>query len=98
MTKRRSSTNGDKFTTKTLDTYKRARAIFDAEGETEEFQKLQGELNVMLDRTAPWLTDIFDTVDCGPPVWLVERGGEQLERWRDAETVLAVLEDATEDA
>jgi hypothetical protein len=95
MTKRRPPSKDGKFTPKVIDVYKRARAIFDAEGETEDFQKLQGELNGLLDRTAPWLTDIFDTAGFEPPDWLAKLGGEQFERWQDAETVLAALEKAT---
>jgi hypothetical protein len=95
MTKRRPSFTDGKVSPKIISVYKQARAIFDADGETEQFKTLQSELNVLLNRTAPWLTDIFDVVGYDAPAdWLTKLGGEQLERWRDAETGLAVLEKA----
>ncbi len=94
MTKRRQSFKDGKFTPKILEVYKQARALYD-DDDTDEFEKLQRDLNILLDRTAPWLTDIFDTVgDDAPPDWAIRAGGEQAQNWQDAKVVLAALEKA----
>ncbi len=100
MTKRRPRFKNDKFTPKILDVYKRARALYDGDDDpvdnTDEFEKLQHELNVLLSRTAPWLTDIFDTVDMAQPQdWLIKLGGEQCDRWHEARKIMTALEQAT---
>jgi hypothetical protein len=97
MTRRRAPSDGT-FTPKVIDTYKRARAQFNSGDDEEAFQQAANQLSVLLDRTAPWLTDIFETADNDPPDWLVKVGGEQLQRWHDAKQTLNALEAAAKDA
>ena len=97
MTKRRPRYDCKTFTPEILSVYKRARKLYDqAESwpalRRTEFPALQQKLNELLDRTAPWLHEIFDTVDDDEPAdWM---NAERARNWHDAKAVMNALEEA----
>jgi hypothetical protein len=100
MTKRKSPYNKDleNFSPKIIDIYRRARKIYDDDSDPCQTVALGAcssecdELYALLERSDPWVVEVFTCIDIDrPPSW-----EKRVDDWHEAKSILTALERAAQ--